>query len=227
MNTPFHAPQIALAVVDDLLNGRPVRDAVGNAHSGDIFVIHDGHRDKLSPHTRVDFLVAFPVCLHAACDALLEVVGRADDDAALIFEFVVQADEEVQNLIAQLVGLVHDDNRRSLTFEVVDGFGNHFGNRAARSFDAHHLQQLGEELFAVPILRAGQHKHVAVLAGVCLYRLRLAAPGITRHGQHQRVLLRILEQVIHTGIALGLYDNPFARVVTDLRRDITPHLLGD
>lgn len=65
------------------------------------------------------------------------------------------------------------------------------------------------------------------MTGVVFDRLRLPAPGIARHGQHQRVLLGIGEQLVHPVVTLGLDDDPLPGVVADLRSDIAPHFLGD
>ena len=132
MHTPLDPAQVALAVVDDLFDRRAVRNSVRHANRRDVLAIHHRHRDELPAHARIDFLVPFAVGLHPACDALLEVVRGADDDPAMVLQLVVERDEEVEHLVAQLIGLVQHDDRRGLALERQNGFRHHLGDRAAR-----------------------------------------------------------------------------------------------
>ena len=108
----------------------------------------------------------------------------------MVLQLVVDADEEIQHLVAELVGLVEDHQRGVLFLEGLQGVEHHIRDGAG-GLDAEATQQLRQEVLPVPVLAAAEVIDVAVGSGVGLDGLGLAATGVSHHGQHQGVVLGV------------------------------------
>lgn len=230
MYHPAHAAQVVFALGGFALHALDVcrvGQSVGLADG--IHILLCGHRyiEELAAYAAVYLLITFLVVAQAVLHAALDVVGTQEDNARLVLQAVVDADEVAEHAVRQLVALVEDDEWILQEGYHGDGILQDVAQVGAIDRSAHLLGYLAHEVALPHVLGAEDVEHVAVRAAVLDGGGGLATSGVAHHPGGEFVGFRIGHGKGDAAEGVALGQRPAFEAVAYLGGDATEHVVAD